>query len=66
MEMTPQDELDMKNAMNGKLSDNYDDLVKVLENLTIKKANTTNHGTFKFVEKAMNKIHSKMRAIKEA
>ena len=63
MEMSPQEQLDMKNAMNGKLSDNYDDLVKVLENLTIKKSTTTNHGTYKFIEKAMNKIHSKLRAI---
>lgn len=64
MEMSEQEQLDMKNAMNGKLGDNYDELEKVLENLTIKKSNTTDHGTFKFIEKTMNKIQSKMRAIK--
>lgn len=64
MELTAQEELDMKNAMNGKLSDDYDELEKVLHNLTVKKSNTTDHGSYKFIEKAMSKIHSKMRAIK--
>lgn len=64
MEMSPQEELDMKNALKGKFSDNYDDLEKVMQNLTIKKSNTTDHGTYKFIEKAMNKIHSRMRDLK--
>lgn len=64
MEMTPQEELDMKNALKGKLTDNYDDLEKLLVNLTTKKSNTRDHGTFKFIEKAMTKIHSKMKVIK--
>lgn len=64
MEMSPQDELDMKNALKGKISDNYEELEKVLGNLAIKKSNTKDHGTYKFIEKAMNKIHFKMIAIK--
>ena len=35
MELTEEAKQDMKNALNGKLSDNYDDLKIVLENITI-------------------------------
>jgi len=64
MEFSPQEELDMKEAMKGKLSDNYEELEKLLENLSIKKANTTAHGTYKFIEKAMHKVSSKMKTLK--
>lgn len=64
MEMTPQEELTMKDALKGKLSDNYEDLEKVLANLTAKKENASDHGSYKFIEKAMNKVESKMRALK--
>ena len=64
MALTEQEELNMKNAMRGKLSDNYDDLEKVLENLSTKMKNTSDHGTYKFIEKAIQKIDSKMRTLK--
>ena len=64
MELTEEAKLDMKNALNGKLSDNYDDLKIVLENLTIKKAATTDHGSFKQIDKAIGKIQLKMNRLK--
>lgn len=64
MELPPQEEQDMKDALKGKLSDNYEDLEKVLVNLTTKKENASDHGSYKFIEKTINKIHSKMRALK--
>ncbi len=64
MEMTPQEELAMKDALKGKLSDNYEDLEKVLVHLANKKENASDHGSYKFIEKAMNKVESKMRALK--
>ncbi|MBL1243538.1 MAG: hypothetical protein COA39_003945 [Sulfurimonas sp.] len=64
MEISEEAKLDMKNALNGKLSDNYDDLKIVLENLSAKKAVTTDHGSFKQIDKAIGKIQLKMSKIK--
>lgn len=63
MELTEDAKLDMKNALNDKLSDNYDDLRIVLENLSAKKAVTTDHGSFKQIDKAMGKVQVKMNRL---
>lgn len=65
MEISEEATLDMKNALNGKLSDNYDDLKIVLENLSAKKAVTTDHGSFKQIDKAIGKIQLKMNRLQE-
>lgn len=62
--MTDQETLDMNNAIDGKLSDNYDDLEIVLKNLTTEKEATTNHGRFKRVDKAIEKVRMKMNRLK--
>ena len=62
--MTDQETLDMKNAINGKLSDNYDDLEIVLKNLTTEKEAATNHGSFKRVDKAIAQVRMKMNKLK--
>ncbi|QSZ42750.1 hypothetical protein GJV85_11705 [Sulfurimonas aquatica] len=64
MEISEEAKLDMKNALNGKLSDNYDELKIVQENLAIKKAEATSHGTYKQIDKAMDKITHKMNKLK--
>jgi len=56
MEISQEAKSDMKNALNGQLSDNYDELKVVLENLSAKKAVTTDHGSFKQIDKAMGKV----------
>ncbi|MDQ7066717.1 MAG: hypothetical protein Q9M40_01235 [Sulfurimonas sp.] len=63
MEMSEQAQLDVKNAINGKISDNYDELKVVLENLSIKKAAATDHGSFKQIDKAMGKVQLKMNRL---
>ncbi|MDF1884188.1 hypothetical protein JHD49_09570 [Sulfurimonas sp. SAG-AH-194-C21] len=63
MELSEQAKLDMKNALNGKISDNFDELKIVLENLSAKKAVTTDHGSFKQIDKAMGKIQVKMNRL---
>ncbi|MDF1877041.1 hypothetical protein JHD47_04365 [Sulfurimonas sp. SAG-AH-194-L11] len=63
MELTEEAKLDMKNALNGKLSDNFDELKVLLENLSAKKAVTTDHGTFKQIDKAMGKVQVKMNRL---
>ncbi|HIC11925.1 MAG TPA: hypothetical protein EYO75_00840 [Sulfurimonas sp.] len=63
MEISEEAKLDMKNALNGKLSDNYDELKIVLENLTAKKAVTTDHGSFKQIDKAIGKVQLKMNRL---
>ena len=63
MEISEEAKLDMKNALNGKLSDNYDDLKIVLDNLTIKKAGVTDHGSFKQIDKAIDKIKFRMKKL---
>ena len=63
MELSEQAQLDVKNALNGKLSDNYDELKIVLENLSIRKAAATDHGSYKQVDKAMGKVQLKMNRI---
>lgn len=63
MEISEEAKLDMKYALNGKLSDNYDDLKIVLENLTAKKAVTTDHGSFKQIDKAIGKVQLKMNRL---
>jgi hypothetical protein len=64
MEMSEEDKLAIKNALNGKLSDDYNELEKLLENLTTEKATTTNHGTFKRIDGAMSKVRMKMNKLK--
>ncbi|MDQ7045882.1 MAG: hypothetical protein Q9M32_08220 [Sulfurimonas sp.] len=64
MEISEEAKLDMKNALNGKFSDNYDDLQIVLDNLSIKKAAASDHGSFKQIDNAMGRIQSKMKKIK--
>ena len=63
MELTQEAQQDMKNALNEKLSDNYDDLKIVLENLTAKKAVTTDHGSFKQIDKTIGKVQLKMNRL---
>ncbi|SFV51258.1 hypothetical protein MNB_SM-4-519 [hydrothermal vent metagenome] len=63
MELTDEAKLDMKNALNGKLSDNFNELKIVLENLTAKKAVTTDHGSFKQIDKAIGKVQLKMNRL---
>ena len=62
--MSPEEKLAIKNALNGKLSDDYEDLEKLFENLTAEKAATTNHGTFKRIDGAISKVRSKMNKLK--
>ena len=62
--MTDQETLDIKNAINGKLSDNYDDLEIVLKNLTTEKETATSHGSFKRIDKAIEKVRMKMNRLK--
>jgi len=62
--MTDQETLDMDNAIDGKLSDNYDDLEIILKNLITEKEATTNHGRFKRVDKAVDQVRIKMNKLK--
>ncbi|NOR56012.1 MAG: hypothetical protein GQ531_07365 [Sulfurovum sp.] len=64
MELTDQAKLDVKNALNGKFTDNYDDLVILLENLTAEKTKASGHGSFKRIDNAIGKLRSKMNRLK--
>ena len=63
MELSAEEKQAIKDAMNGKLSDDYNELEKLLENLSTEKEATTNHGTFKRLDTAMSKVRSKMSKI---
>jgi len=65
MEMSPEDKLEMKNALDGKLSDDYKTLEKVLEHLTTAKEAASNHGTFKRIDGAMSKVRVKMSRLNQ-
>lgn len=65
MEMSDEEKLEMKNALDGKLSDDYNELEKLLENLTTAKDAATNHGTFKRIDGAMSKVRVKMSKLKQ-
>jgi len=62
--MSPEEKIEMKNALNGKFSDDYNDLEKLLEILTSEKAAATNHGTFKRIDGAISKLRMKMNKLK--
>ena len=64
MELSEQAKLDVKNALNGKFSDNYDDLEILLENLTAEKTKASDHGKFKRIDTAIGKLHNKMIRLK--
>lgn len=63
--MSAEAKIAIKNALNGKLSDDYNDLEKLLENLTAEKATATNHGTFKRIDGAIDKVRIKMNKLKQ-
>jgi len=63
--MSPEEKTEIQNALNGKFSDDYNELEKLLENLGAEKAATTNHGTFKRIDGAMSKVRSKMNKLKQ-
>lgn len=65
MEISPEEKTAIKNALNGKSSDDYDDLEKLLQNLLAEKAATTNHGTFKRIDGAISKVRIKMNKLKQ-
>ena len=62
--MSPEAKQEMKNALNGKFSDDYNELEKLLETLTAEKATATNHGTFKRIDGAISKLRMKMNRLK--
>jgi len=64
MEMSDQEKIDMKNAINGKVSGNYDELEILLKNLTTEKEAATDHGRFKRIDKAIDKVRTKMYVLK--
>ena len=64
MEMSDQEKLDVKNAMDGKLSDDYNNLEIVLQNLTAEKSTAKDHGRYKRIDKAIGKVQMKMNALK--
>lgn len=64
MELSDEAKLDVKNALNSKFPDNYDDLVILLENLKAEKEMATNHGKFKRIDNAMGKVQMKMNRLK--
>jgi len=63
--MSPEEKLEMKNALNGKLSDDYNELEKLLVNLTAEKDATSNHGTYKRIDGAISKVQMKMNRLKQ-
>lgn len=64
MEMSDQEKTDIKNAMDGKLSDNYADLEILLKNLTTEKEVATDHGRFKRIDKTIDKVRMRMNRLK--
>lgn len=64
MEMSPEAKTAIKNALNGVLSDDYNELETLLQNLAAEKAATTNHGTFKRIDGVISKVQSKMNRLK--
>jgi len=64
MELSEQAKLDVKNALNGNFTDNYDDLEILLENLTAEKAKASGHGSFKRIDNAIEKLRTKMHRLK--
>ena len=64
MEMSDQEKIDIKNTINGKISGNYDELETLLKNLTTEKEAATDHGRFKRIDKAINKVRTKMNVLK--
>ncbi|PHR59600.1 MAG: hypothetical protein COA44_01270 [Arcobacter sp.] len=62
--MTDQENLDVKNAIDGKLSDTYDELEIVLKNLISEKEAAGDHGTFKRIDKTVDKVRIKMHRLK--
>ena len=64
MELSDQEKLDVKNALNGKFTDNYDDLEMLLENLTAEKTKASDHGKFKRIDNAIGKLRNKMNRLK--
>ena len=65
LEMSPEEQTAIKNALIGKLSDDYNDLENLLKNLTAEKETTTNHGTFKRLDGAISKVRIKMNKLKQ-
>jgi len=63
--MTEQEKLDIKNAIDGKLSDDLADLEVLLKNLSTEKAAASDHGRFKRIDKAMEKVQMKMRRLQQ-
>ncbi|HIC44150.1 MAG TPA: hypothetical protein EYO73_07625 [Sulfurimonas sp.] len=62
--MTEQETLDVKNAIDGKLSDTYEELEATLALLEIAKKAATDHGRFKRVDMAADKVKVKMSTLK--
>jgi len=62
--MSDQEKQDVNNAINGKLSDDYNDLEVVLNNLNAEKATVKDHGRYKRIDKAISKVRTKMNTLK--
>ncbi|MDF1881388.1 hypothetical protein JHD50_08765 [Sulfurimonas sp. MAG313] len=62
--MTEQETLDVKNAIDGKLSDNLEELEAILVLLEMAKKAATDHGRFKRVDMAADKVKVKISRLK--
>jgi len=62
--MTDQEKKELNSAINGNFSDNYDELEIVLTNLRTAKEAATDHGRFKRIDNAIEKVRTKMHAMK--
>jgi len=62
--MTDQEKKDVEHAIDGKFSGELSELETVLANLALAKEAATNHGRFKRIDIAMDKIRMKINRLK--